>query len=94
MNSTHAPNIPWRIVLWGTALVLLALPWVAMQFTTEVRWDLGDFIVFSAMLAAAGGTLEGMVRLTTSRSARAWAAALVGVAFVLIWAELAVGLLH
>jgi hypothetical protein len=82
----------WRIALWGTALVLLLLPWVSMQFSAELRWDLGDFVVFGAMLLIAGGTLEGIVRLTADRRLRLGSAAAVALVFLLVWAELAVGI--
>ncbi|MDR7335522.1 hypothetical protein [Roseateles asaccharophilus] len=92
MTSSPLQPAAWRMALWGAAVVLLLLPWVAMQFTTEVSWDLGDFVVFGAMLAIAGGALEGIVRLTPHRRARLWAAAAVALVFLLIWAELAVGI--
>jgi hypothetical protein len=44
-----------RIAIWGTAAFLLLLPWVAMQFTTEVNWTLFDFLVIGVMLLAACG---------------------------------------
>ena len=32
------------------ALGLLAIPLVAMQFTDEVEWGIGDFALFAALL--------------------------------------------
>ncbi len=34
---------PLRIVVRGAAARALLLPWVAMQFTSEVAWDFADF---------------------------------------------------
>ena len=48
----------WRILGWGTALIMLLIPFISMQFTDEVDWTVSDFIVFGAMLAAAGGAFE------------------------------------
>ena len=51
----------WRLfrwVMWGGAALLLALPLVAMQFTSEVNWTASDFVVMGAMLGIAAGTVE------------------------------------
>lgn len=84
---------PWRLALWGTALGLLALPWVAMQVTAEVAWGLGDFVLFGAMLAAACGAFELAAWRTGSRMYRAAAGVAVVTAFLLVWLNLAVGLI-
>jgi peptidoglycan/LPS O-acetylase OafA/YrhL len=81
----------WRVALWTFAALLLATPWVAMRFTDEVRWDAMDFLVFGAMLLMAGGLVELVVRLSRRRIVVLGAVALVGAAFLLVWAELAVG---
>lgn len=82
----------WRRALWTVAALLLATPWVAMRFTDEVRWDALDFLVFGAMLGIAGGLVEVVVRLSRRRLVVLGAVAGVGAAFLLLWAELAVGL--
>lgn len=84
---------PWRLALWGTALGLLVLPWVAMQVTAEVAWSLGDFVLFGAMLAVACGAFELAARMTGSRMYRAAVGVAAGTAFLLVWLNLAVGLI-
>jgi len=42
----------WRVAIWGSAALLLLLPWVAREFTREVNWTPADFGVFGAMLPA------------------------------------------
>ena len=32
-------KVPWRMLGWGTAILLLATPFVAMRFTSEVNWS-------------------------------------------------------
>lgn len=75
----------------ATACTLFALPLVAMQFTDEVRWSLFDFVVWGALLCAAGGA----VVLASKTLPRSWgwgAGALIVAVFVYVWAELAVGI--
>lgn len=84
----------WRVALWSAAALLLLSPWVAMQFTDEVEWTWSDFAVFGGMLVAACGLYELAVRATRVRAYRAIAGAAIATAFVLVWAELAVGIFH
>jgi hypothetical protein len=82
----------WRIAGWGTAAVILLLPLFAMQFTDEVVWDETDFIVFGAMLVAAGGTFELAARMSGNNAYRAAVGVAVAAAFILVWISLAVGI--
>ncbi|MCJ8191338.1 hypothetical protein [Sphingomicrobium aestuariivivum] len=77
---------------WGLALALLLAPAVAMQFSDEVRWGPGDFVIFAMLLGLVGLAVELIVARIRSGSTRALAiiAALLG--FLYIWAELAVGI--
>lgn len=96
MPITHLRS-PWpaqRRWLWGAALALLLLPALAMQFTHEVRWGREDFVVFGGMLLAACGAFEVAMRWSTGRRFRWVAGTTIVVVFLLVWAELAVGLWH
>jgi hypothetical protein len=66
---------------------------MAMQFTDEVNWDETDFIVFGAMLAVACGTYESAARMTGNTAYRAAVGVAVVAAFLLIWINLAVGII-
>lgn len=83
----------WRMARWGTAALVLLLPLVAMQFTDEVAWDLTDFVVFGAMLAGACGTYELAARVTGNGAYRAAAGVALATAFLLVWINLAVGII-
>ncbi|MCE9657467.1 MAG: hypothetical protein K8R60_02835 [Burkholderiales bacterium] len=75
----------------ATALLLL-VPAVAMQFTTEVNWSPGDFLVAAALLCGAGAAIVlglGHVHGAGQRVALGLAVVL---GLALVWAELAVGL--
>ena len=75
-----------------TAFILL-IPLLAMQFTDEVIWDLADFAVAGVLLIGAGL----MVQLVATRGGNTLYRAAVGIAMVaallLIWMNLAVGLI-
>jgi hypothetical protein len=83
----------WRIAAWGAAALLLLLPLVAMQFTDEADWSLADFAVFGAMLVGAGGTFELAARMTRSTAYRAAVGVALVAAFILVWANGAVGII-
>jgi len=77
-------------VTLATCLILL-IPLLAMPFTEEVRWGVGDFLVMGMLLLVAGCLIV--------TSTHAWKGArlvlpgiLLILSFLIIWAELAVGL--
>ena len=78
-------------VLLGTGAILL-LPLLAMRFSTEVNWTARDFVVAAALLLGAGFALELAVgKLANLKQRLLWIAA-IALAFVYLWAELAVGI--
>ena len=38
----------------GIATIVLIIPLIAMQFTTEVNWDISDFIIAGLLLYGTG----------------------------------------
>jgi hypothetical protein len=81
-----------RVFAWvaiATGLILL-VPLVAMQFTAEVNWDETDFIVMGLLLFGMGSAFVLAAR-KVPRKYRLPIGSLFVVAFVYIWAELAVG---
>lgn len=86
-------GIRWRWVAWGAAASLLLLPAIAMQFTDEVSWSVGDFVVFGAMLLAVGIPFELAARASGDTTFR-WAVGVaLGAAFLLVWMSLGVGII-
>lgn len=75
----------------ATALLLM-VPLVAMQFTKEVNWGIGDFVVAGALLFGAGMTYCVAARRARNRMQRFAIATLVLAVLGIVWAELAVGL--
>ena len=74
-----------------TAAVLM-IPLVAMQFTGEVNWTVSDFVIAGVLLMVTGLAWVVASRTVRTRKQRVIAGALIGLAFVYIWAELAVGI--
>jgi hypothetical protein len=99
MASDAQMNVPppfgkrMTLILVGTVLLLL-IPLVAMQFTEEVVWTLSDFGVAGALLAGTGLVYELATRSLRSPRLRMIAGAVIVGAFLVIWAELAVGIFH
>jgi hypothetical protein len=93
IRSRTRTSIPWRTLGWGLAVGLLVLPFVAMQFTGEVKWSPGDFLFAALMFGTVGLLLELAVRASPDWSYRGGVALAVLAGFVLIWSNLAVGIL-
>ena len=92
-NAGGRQESRWRVAVWGAAAFVLLLPAVAMQFTEEVAWDIADFAIFGAMLVGACGTYELASRLTRNSAYRAAVGVALVAAFILIWLNLAVGII-
>jgi hypothetical protein len=83
----------WRIAAWGTAAALILLPWLAMQVSDEVVWDLADFAFAGALVVSVGVTYELAARMTGNRAYRAAVGIALAAAFILVWGNLAVGIM-
>lgn len=78
-------------VLAGAALVLM-VPLVAMQFTSEVDWDIFDFAVMGTLLVVTGMLYVAGSRVVKTRQQRIIVAVVVAGLFLATWVELAVGI--
>ena len=78
-------------MLGGIAL-LLCIPLIAMQFTEEVKWTGWDFVVMGALLTLTALLLELVWRGVRTFGYRVLLCSFIVVGFLLIWAELAVGI--
>ncbi len=83
----------WRIAAWSVAALILLLPLLAMQITDEVVWDLTDFTVAGALLFGTGLTYELVARKMGSIAYRVAVGVALATAFILVWVNLAVGLI-
>src|SRR5688500_1870060 len=83
----------WRAAPWAIAALILLLPVIAMQFTDEIDWDVTDFAVIGFMLFGACGAYELAARTTGNVAYHAAVGVTVATAFILIWINLAVGVI-
>lgn len=75
-----------------TVAVLLLVPFIAMQFTNEVKWTIFDFIVAAVLLLGTGLLCELVIQKVKKIPYRIVICAVLLVALLLVWAELAVGI--
>jgi hypothetical protein len=75
-----------------TVVLILLLPLIAMQFTSEVDWSLMDFVIMGFLLLSTGLACELVLRKVKSLQGRLLVIGLILFTFFIIWAQLAVGL--
>ena len=76
-------------------VLLLSIPLIAMQLTDEVNWSFFDFIIMGALLTITGlmiGIVLKKVKYYKYREVFIVIIVIIVMMFLLIWAELAVGL--
>ena len=78
-------------ILLGVAL-LMFIPLIAMQFTSDVKWTSLDFIAAGILLLSAGLIFELILRKVNATKLKIMAITVLFLLFLLIWAELAVGI--
>ena len=71
---------------------ILLIPLIAMQLTNEVNWSVFDFIIMGAMLTITGLLGEIIFKKVKKYKHRVVLYVVVAIIFLLIWAELAVGI--
>lgn len=81
-------------VMLGMGASLLSLPFLAMQFTKEVNWSTFDFLLMGTLLFVLISGIEWTLRNLNSTTKHIVVCGLIILSFLLIWAELAVGIFH
>jgi len=72
--------------------VLLLIPLIAMQLTDEVTWSFFDFMIMGALLTITGLLIGVILKKVKYHKYREIFIVIIVMIFLLIWAELAVGL--
>ena len=82
-----------HFIIMSTVVLLLLIPLIAMQFTDAVKWTLLDFIVATVLLGGTGIICNLVIRKVKKTKFRIVLCVAILVMLLLIWAELAVGIL-
>lgn len=82
-----------RLIIILTAMtILLLIPFIAMQYTEEVNWTVFDFLIAGTLLLGTGLMCEFVLRKASKTTYRIFICLAILLVFLLIWAELAVGI--
>jgi len=73
-------------------VILLLIPFVAMQFTDSINWSLSDFVVMGLLLSGTGFLCELTLRKFKTTKSRIFVCLIIIFLFIFIWIELAVGI--
>lgn len=90
MNSIL--NIRRLYLILGAVVLVLSIPFVAMQFTDEVVWTAFDFLIMGTLLLGCGLLMDQVFKWTSELKYRVLLIISILLIFILIWAELAVGI--
>ena len=89
LNTTSKQRLTVTFIIIA---FILAIPLVAMQFTSEVDWKLLDFIVMGTLLTVTGLAIELVARNVKTTTWRIGISIAILILLLLVWAELAVGI--
>ena len=73
-------------------LLLLIIPLIGISFTDEFDWSISDFIVAGLVLLVFSLTANFIVLRISNRNRRVFFMTILLILFLLVWAELAVGI--
>lgn len=91
-RKISAQNKNFLLIFGLTALILLIL-WLIWLFTGALAWGPMDFVFVGVMLLGPGLAYELITRKHKNRLYRIALGIALGTAFIMIWANLAVGLI-
>lgn len=72
--------------------IILLIPLIAMQFSSEVDWELNDFVIMGMLLLGTGCTVELIIRNVKTKRYRLLLTIITLAILILVWMELAVGI--
>lgn len=91
LNIMITQNNRYVYILFSV-LALLLIPLISMQYTNEVNWNLADFFVMGILLLGVGALFELVLRRFQKLNQRIALFAIIVLGFLIVWAELAVGI--
>ena len=75
-----------------TPLLMLLLPLIGMFFSNEINWSFFDFIIMGILILSMSFGIKQVLKATKNIKYRILIIALILIVFLLVWAELAVGI--
>lgn len=80
-----------KLIVLATLIILL-IPLIAMQFTSEVNWSPIDFVVAGVLLLGTGLICDLAIRKVKKIKYQTAIIVVILITLLLVWAELAVGI--
>lgn len=80
------------ITIFLCILLVLLLPLIMMQISSEVNWSLSDFVIAGLILFVGGTLLEIILRKLQTVKGRVISVIVLVLLILLVWLELAVGI--
>lgn len=72
-------------------LLLLLIPLIGILFSNEVNWSFFDFIIMGILILVMSFGIKLVLKTTPKRMYRILIIGIILILFLLVWAELAVG---
>lgn len=91
-QQTISPAKQRVTIILGVIAIILSIPFIAMQFTNEVKWNLVDFLAVGSLLLITGLAIEIVIRSVKTIPYRNLLFAVILLILFLVWAEMAVGI--
>jgi hypothetical protein len=93
VNNGNGWRNPLRALAWAAAVVLLAIPAIAVQLSDEWQWTAFDFVFAGVLVLGTTAIFDLAARKAPSFAYLAGAALALAAAFLLIWVTGAVGII-
>lgn len=81
------------ILILGIIAIILLVPLVAMQVSTNVNWSVGDFVVAAALLLGVGFGCRFILQKNIKTQFKIMACIALVLMLAVVWAEIAVGII-
>jgi len=88
-------HISKKAIVWSIALTgaVLLVPLIAMQFTEQVNWKIGDFVVAAAMVLFASLIYFHITQRQRKQTNNLFWGLLIGFLFISLWVVLAIDII-
>lgn len=80
------------VFIYSAVAVILSIPLIAMQFTTEVKWTASDFLIMGALLFTTAFAVDLVLKKVKTFKSRLILVFGILALLILIWVEMAVGI--